>query len=178
MPRSLAGLRTSFPSSRTPYNLERLTPPWLRLQVVTPGSIRMRVGTRIEYRLRLRGVPIRWISEITAWEPPYRFVDRQVTGPYRLWIHEHRFRDSENGAICEGHGFGTPSGGGALVNWLAVGTDVKRIFGLPAGKSCWRSSARVENTMRGCNSAMRETGKGCLSSQASCLASSSLGRVD
>ena len=81
--------------------------------MVTPGPIRVEVGTRIEYRLRLRGVPIRWISEITAWEPPHRFVDRHVRSPYRLWIHEHRFRDSEQGAI---------------VNTLAVGRDVQRIF--------------------------------------------------
>ena len=121
--------RTSdvFPFFSDAFNLERLTPPWLRFQVVTPGPIRMQVGTRIEYRLRLRGVPIRWISEIKAWEPPYRFVDRQVTGPYRLWIHEHRFRDSENGAICEDT-VRYAVWGGALVNWLAVGTDVKRIF--------------------------------------------------
>ena len=121
--------RTSdvFPFFSDAYNLERLTPPWLRFQVVPPGPIRMQVGTRIEYRLRLRGVPIRWISEITAWEPAHRFVDRQVKGPYRLWIHEHRFRDSENGAICEDT-VRYAVWGGALVNWLAVGRDVKRIF--------------------------------------------------
>ena len=121
--------RTSdvFPFFSDAFNLERLTPPWLRFQVVTPGSIRMQVGTRIEYRLRLRGVPIRWISEITAWEPPHRFVDRQVKGPYRLWTHEHRFHDSANGAICEDT-VQYAVWGGALVNWLAVGTDVNQIF--------------------------------------------------
>ena len=74
--------RTSdvFPFFSDADNLERLTPPWLRFQVVTPGPIRMQMGTRIEYWLRLRGVPIWWISEITAWEPPHRFVDRQVRG--------------------------------------------------------------------------------------------------
>lgn len=116
-----------FPFFSDAFNLERLTPPWLRFQVVTPGPIRMQAGTRIEYRLRLRGVPIRWISEITSWEPPHRFVDRQVKGPYRLWIHEHRFRDSENGAICEDT-VRYAVWGGALVNWLAVGSDVNRIF--------------------------------------------------
>lgn len=116
-----------FPFFSDALNLQRLTPPWLRFQVVTPGPIRMRVGTRIEYRLRLRGVPIRWISEIAAWEPPHRFVDRQVTGPYRLWIHEHRFRDSRGGAICEDM-VRYAVWGGAVVNWLAVGRDVKRIF--------------------------------------------------
>ncbi len=121
--------RTSdvFPFFSDAFNLERLTPPWLRFQVVTPGPIRMQAGTRIEYRLRLRGVPIRWVSEITAWEPPHRFVDRQVRGPYRLWVHEHRFRDSEHGAVCEDTVRYAVWGGG-LVNRLAVGRDVKRIF--------------------------------------------------
>ena len=116
-----------FPFFSNAFNLEKLTPPWLRFQVVTPRPIRMQVGTRIEYRLRLRGVPIRWISEITAWEPPHRFVDRQVKGPYRLWNHEHRFRDSDNGAICEDT-VRYAVWGGALVNLLAVERDVKRIF--------------------------------------------------
>lgn len=116
-----------FPFFSDAFNLERLTPPWLRFQVVTPGPIRMQEGTRIEYRLRLRGVPIRWISEITSWEPPHRFVDRQVKGPYRLWVHEHRFSDSEQGAICEDT-VRYAVWGGAVVNWLAVGRDVKRIF--------------------------------------------------
>ena len=121
--------RTSdvFPFFSDAYNLERLTPPWLRFQVVTPGPIRLEVGTCIEYRLRIRGVPIRWISEITASDPPHRFVDRQVRGPYRLWIHEHRFRDSEHGAICEDT-VRYAVWGGALVNWLGVERDVKRII--------------------------------------------------
>ena len=98
--------RTSdvFPFFSDADNLERLTPPWLRFQVVTPGPIRLKVGTCIEYRLRIRGVPIRWISEITAWEPPHRFVDRQVRGPYRLWIHEHRFRGLGEWRDLRGYG--------------------------------------------------------------------------
>ena len=121
--------RTSdlFPFFSDAFNLERLTPPWLRFQVLTPRPIRMQVGTRIEYRLRVRGVPIRWISEITAWEPPHRFVDRQVKGPYRLWIHEHRFRDSGDGAICEDT-VRYAVWGGAVVNWLGAERDVKRIL--------------------------------------------------
>jgi ligand-binding SRPBCC domain-containing protein len=65
-------------------NLERITPPLLRFEVTTPKPIEMGVGTLIEYRLRLHGVPVRWRTRIEAWEPPKRFVDVQVKGPYSL----------------------------------------------------------------------------------------------
>ena len=58
-------------------NLEVLTPPRLRFRVLAKGESLMPRGTQIDYRLRLRGVPLRWRSEITAWEPPHRFVDEQ-----------------------------------------------------------------------------------------------------
>ena len=69
--------------------LEEITPPLLHFAVITPEPIEMGVGTFIQYRLRLRGVPMRWDTLIQAWEPPHRFVDVQVRGPYRLWHHTH-----------------------------------------------------------------------------------------
>ena len=88
-----------FPFFADAHNLEAITPPWLRFSVLTPAPIAMHAGTHIEYRLRLHGVPLRWLTEIAAWEPPHRFVDRQLSGPYALWEHEHRFRAVAGGTV-------------------------------------------------------------------------------
>lgn len=72
-------------------NLEAITPPELRFAITTPLPIEMRAGQLIEYRMTLYGVPFSWLTEISVWEPGVRFVDRQLKGPYRSWVHEHRF---------------------------------------------------------------------------------------
>jgi len=72
-------------------NLEAITPPELKFRILTPLPIEMAPGAQIEYRLSLYGVPFSWRTEIPVWEPGKRFVDRQLSGPYRLWEHEHRF---------------------------------------------------------------------------------------
>jgi len=74
-------------------NLEALTPASLAFEIVTPQPIDMTEGTLIDYRLRIHGLPLRWQSEISVWEPPHRFVDEQRKGPYRRWHHEHLFED-------------------------------------------------------------------------------------
>ena len=108
-------------------NLERLTPSFLRFEVLTPDPIEMGVGTLIDYRLRIRGLPIRWQSEITAWEPPFRFVDEQRRGPYKVWIHEHTFEEDGGNTIARDQ-VQYDHIGGKLVNALMVGRDVQRIF--------------------------------------------------
>ena len=109
------------------HNLERLTPPLLRFEVLTPSPIEMKVGALIDYRLWVRGVPLRWQSEITAWEPPYRFVDEQRKGPYSLWVHEHTFQAVDDGTVAEDHlRYAVP--GGTLINRLFVSGDVRKIF--------------------------------------------------
>jgi ligand-binding SRPBCC domain-containing protein len=80
-----------FPFFARARNLERITPPWLRFEVLTPEPVELRPGAQIEYRLRLHGVPIRWLTRIERFEPGRGFVDRQVRGPYRLWVHRHEF---------------------------------------------------------------------------------------
>jgi ligand-binding SRPBCC domain-containing protein len=80
-----------FPFFGDALNLEAITPPWLGFRVVTPGPIEMAPGALIEYRLRLHGVPVRWRTTIAVWDPPRRFVDVQLSGPYRMWHHTHDF---------------------------------------------------------------------------------------
>jgi len=112
-------------------NLEALTPPLLRFRVITPEPIDMGAGTFIQYRLRLHGVPVGWKTLIQAWEPPHRFVDVQVSGPYALWHHTHELtpvgdaqtlmRDTVRYAI----GFGAL---GDIAHRALVRRDVEAIF--------------------------------------------------
>lgn len=120
-------LEEVFPFFAEARNLELLTPPWLKFEVLTPSPIRMLRGAKIDYRLKLRGVPLRWQSEITYWEPPSRFVDEQRRGPYRLWKHEHLFTADGPNTIAEDRvEYSAP--GGALIERFLVRPDLERVF--------------------------------------------------
>lgn len=112
-------------------NLEALTPNWLHFSVLSPSPTVMKTGTRIRYRLRLHGIPLRWESEITAWELPHRFVDEQRTGPYRLWIHEHRFLEHAGGTRIQDT-VQYSVAGGLLVNRVFVAPDLEKDFRVPS----------------------------------------------
>ncbi len=120
-----------FPFFADARNLEAITPPLLRFRVVTPDPIEMRVGTLIQYRLRLRGVPVNWLTTIQAWDPPHRFVDVQLRGPYALWHHTHDLRDDGAGGtvmrdvVRYAIGFGPL---GELAHRLLVRRDLEAIF--------------------------------------------------
>jgi ligand-binding SRPBCC domain-containing protein len=116
-----------FPFFAEAANLEVLTPPWLRFRIVTPQPVRMAQGTRIDYHLSLRGLPMAWTSEITVWDPPYRFIDEQIRGPYRIWVHEHLFEPIDGGTrILDRVDYAVP--GGAFVRRLFVLPQLTRIF--------------------------------------------------
>jgi len=107
-------------------NLERLTPGWLNFRIRTAPPIVMREGLEIDYRIVLYGVPIPWRSRIDVWEPGFRFVDTQVTGPYRWWRHEHTFEALGDRTVMRDHVEFVPR-----VPWLTrafVRRDVARIF--------------------------------------------------
>lgn len=110
-----------------PGNLDRLTPSWLNFAILTPATKPMKPGILLDYKLRIRGIPIRWQSEIAAWEPPHRFVDRQTKGPYSLWVHEHTFDEHNNGTLVgDNVEYAVP--GGALIQKFLVAPDLERIF--------------------------------------------------
>lgn len=115
------------------HNLAEITPPWLRFEVLTPAPIAMQVGTRIDYRLRLRGIPLTWQSEITAWVPPRYFMDEQRRGPYRLWRHTHTFEETAAGTVV-GDEVEYAVWGSSVVNTLFVRRDIERIFAYRAEK--------------------------------------------
>jgi ligand-binding SRPBCC domain-containing protein len=116
-----------FPFFADASNLDVITPPWLSFRTLTQGEVAMKAGALIDYRLRVHGVPVRWQSEITVWDPPRRFVDEQRRGPYRLWVHEHRFVEKDGGTLAvDDVRYAVP--GGALVNALFVARDIERIF--------------------------------------------------
>lgn len=109
------------------HNLQTLTPPWLNFEVLTPAPIPMAPGTLIDYRIRIRGIPVRWRTEIIEWNPPHNFVDVQLSGPYKLWHHTHAFKSQDDGTLCADRVRYRPRGG-ALINWLFVRRDVEKIF--------------------------------------------------
>jgi ligand-binding SRPBCC domain-containing protein len=114
-------------------NLQAITPEFLHFVVLTPPPIVMRPGTLIDYKLRVHGLPMRWRTLISAWEPPFRFVDEQLRGPYRQWIHEHTFEERDGGTLARDFvRYAVP--GGALVDRFLVRPDVKKIFTYRAAK--------------------------------------------
>jgi len=116
-----------FPFFSDAGNLDLLTPQWLHFRILKSGPIPIEEGTEIDYRLRLRGIPLRWRSRITVWNPPYRFVDEQVRGPYRIWVHEHQFCPVDGGTNVEDR-VRYAVWGGRLANRLFVARDLARIF--------------------------------------------------
>ena len=111
-------------------NLETITPPFLHFEVVTPDPIELGTGTLIQYRLRLHGIPVTWLTAIQAWDPPHRFVDVQVRGPYALWHHTHELeRHAEGTLMRDVVRYALPFGPlGDLAHAAFVRRDVERIF--------------------------------------------------
>lgn len=90
-------LDTVFAFFSKAKNLEKVTPPKLRFKILTPLPINMHRGTLIDYQIRLLAVPFKWQTKITLWEPPFRFQDVQLKGPYKKWKHTHLFEAVDGG---------------------------------------------------------------------------------
>jgi len=77
-------------------NLNAITPPELQFKILTPLPIDMKPGTLIDYKIKLEGIPFKWKTVISEWQPPFKFVDEQLKGPYVKWHHTHLFKDLGN----------------------------------------------------------------------------------
>jgi hypothetical protein len=125
-------LERVFPFFERPENLALITPPSLGFRVVTPGPVPMAEGTVIDYRIRLAGLPVRWRSVISAYEPPRFFVDEQLLGPYAYWRHEHRFEPLSGATRFVDDVYyrlpSLPPGVGCLARELFVAPYLERIF--------------------------------------------------
>jgi len=113
-----------------PYNLEKITPPFLNFRVLDTSTTALGEGTRMRYRLLLHGVPVGWQSRIDAWDPPRRFVDVQTKGPYACWEHTHEFEAHAGGTIVRDRvRYAVPLGvlGDVAAGWL-VKRDLESIF--------------------------------------------------
>src|ERR1700733_3595287 len=127
VPHPIQEVFTFFSDAR---NLEALTPSWLRFQILTPGSIAIASGTKIDYRLRWHALSLRWTTEIVQWDPPYSFEDIQLSGPYRSWHHIHGFEEITGGTrLTDIVHYSMPFGLlGRLAHALNVRRNVEQIF--------------------------------------------------
>jgi ligand-binding SRPBCC domain-containing protein len=112
------------------HNLERITPPFLKFHILTPGPIVMRAGTLIEYELTLHGLRMRWKTLIEEFVEGEYFVDVQLKGPYKVWRHRHGFEDVDGGTrMTDRVDYELPFGLlGRLARWLFVRRQVEGIF--------------------------------------------------
>ncbi len=108
-------------------NLERITPKWVNFTILTPPNTPVHEGVILDYRIRIRGVRVHWRTRLSVFEPPHRFVDEQIKGPYSLWRHEHRFHEERGGTRClDRVEFQSPLG--IILHPMFVDRDVRRIF--------------------------------------------------
>jgi ligand-binding SRPBCC domain-containing protein len=157
-------LQRTFPFFAQPENLALITPPSLDFRLLTPLPVNMEKSRIIDYTIRVMGLPVRWRTLITTYDPPRCFVDEQISGPYSFWHHTHSFEPRDGGTLLYDEvryalpmALIGPMRG--LVHTLYVRPSLQRIFdyreqvfarlfgGKPeTGKQAAHALARKENT--------------------------------
>ena len=94
-------LETVFEFFADARQLERITPPMLNFKILTPMPVEMKAGLLLDYQISIHKIPIKWKTEIAVWDPPFRFVDRQLKGPYKIWRHEHTFEEIDGRTLVK-----------------------------------------------------------------------------
>jgi ligand-binding SRPBCC domain-containing protein len=74
-----------------PRNLAELSPPGAAPRWLEPPPAVLDAGALLDFRVRVLGISTRWRVMIREYDPPYRFVDVQLRGPFARWEHRHRF---------------------------------------------------------------------------------------
>lgn len=122
-------VQEAFAIFENPYNLAKITPPWLNFKILTP-DLQMRLGAEIDYEFRWMGIPLYWKTRITEYEAPFHFVDEALKSPYLLWRHRHRFRPSPDGTVISDRvDYALPFGIlGAAAHALIVRRQLDQIF--------------------------------------------------
>lgn len=122
-------IREAFAVFEDPRNLATITPPWLNFSILNPNPV-MERGAEFDYLFRWMNVPLKWKTIITAYEPPFFFVDEMARGPYKLWRHRHEFHPGEEGTVVTDEvDYALPLGWlGEKAHDLVVARQLKEIF--------------------------------------------------
>lgn len=113
-----------------PENLSDITPGWLSFKIINTGPSIMKTNAEFNYIIKLFGMPVKWKTKITEYVKPEGFVDEQVKGPFKKWIHTHSFKPVKDGVIMEDHVSYDLYGGFLknIINTIFVSRSVKSIF--------------------------------------------------
>jgi len=86
-----------FSFHEQPDVLRLLLPPWESARVIESARI-SEVGARAVVETRVLGpLTIKWVAEHTVYDPPHRFEDIQIKGPFSSWRHRHIVEPQQGG---------------------------------------------------------------------------------